>query len=435
MPHIARTAVAAGVRYAVAMVEREGGAALLRRVFTDERWLWRALGVALLLAVWVAGVFVPRSRLADSGFMLRFSLPLVALAVVDWWAPDARARPYRRWLWLAAELALCFLAVYGHGTLVRPAPVYAIPAARAALLFGPSVAAAIGVLVLGVYTGNIVAQEGRLRAADFRNYVLVLLPTYVVAIALTAAVRRQAEERRRVRELYEQLQQAHLELRLLHERDRDAAIMAERNRLAREVHDTLGHYLTVIAVQLEAAERTGGSGGADRERVAQARRLAVECLQDVRRSVRALQASALSELTLPGALERLVDDFRSGTDLSVTLTVDLAPHLMVAPELSLAMYRAAQEGLTNVVRHAQAAHAWVRLRAADGVVSLYVEDDGGGPAGVLEHNGFGLAGLRERLALLSGTVELGHWEGGGARLLVLAPLSSELESEGLRADN
>ena len=96
----------------------------------------------------------------------------------------------------------------------------------------------------------------------------------------------------------------------------------------------------------------------------------------------------------------------------------------LAPEASLALYRAAQEGLTNVYRHAQAQAAALSLARRNGAIELMIEDDGVGPPEPLNGSGFGLLGLRERVALLDGRVRFERAVAGGARLVVTLPAES-----------
>jgi signal transduction histidine kinase len=209
-------------------------------------------------------------------------------------------------------------------------------------------------------------------------------------------------------------------------------VAEERNRLAREIHDSLAHYLTVANVQLEAAEKLGAARAeAALDHVRRARRLTLDCLQDVRRSVAALRAATLEELALEPRVRRLVAEFAESTGLRVHLQVALAETGPPPPELAQAVYRAVQEGLTNVQRHAQATHVEVRLQGgADGLV-VEVQDDGRGVPGAMTNgqppsaSGYGLLGLRERVALLDGQLAFGPAPGGrGSRLWISLPLPS-----------
>jgi signal transduction histidine kinase len=180
--------------------------------------------------------------------------------------------------------------------------------------------------------------------------------------------------------------------------------MTERNRLARELHDSLGHYLTVVHVQLQAAasqlDLDRGKAAASLET---AMRLTREGLDDVRRSVAALRASPLEQQPLADAIRSLVDEL-STTGTSATLTVNGAARPL-SPPAELAVFRAAQEALTNVRKHARAATADVSLEYGDRFVRLRVADDGQG-ARETEGRGFGLVGVRERARLVGGLLEI-----------------------------
>lgn len=203
------------------------------------------------------------------------------------------------------------------------------------------------------------------------------------------------------------------------------AAVEERNRLAREMHDTVGHRLTAAAVQLEAAERLATG---DPERAAAligaGRQQVREALQDLRRTVGRLREPVEVELSLPQALRRLAADFQAATGLTVHLELP-AVTCEMTPAQRLALYRAAQEGLTNIQRHAAARQAWLRLECSAEQLALHVSDDGRGPAEGAPGVGFGLRGLRERAAQLRGTVALAERPGGGAILTMQLPRQGE----------
>ncbi|HYU18880.1 MAG TPA: sensor histidine kinase [Chloroflexota bacterium] len=345
--------------------------------------------------------------------------------MVDQTAPRAESSLWRRLVWLGAELALCFEIVRVHTTLIRPALIYVLPASRALLMFGERRGVALSLSVWLAYSVNVALDGWPDRLGEyFPNYLSFFLAPYVVAIVLTLATLRQATDRRRLQGLYDELRAAHDQLQALHQRVREAAVTEERNRLAREIHDSLAHYLTVIAVQLEAAEKLGADE-TDRglEALRRARRLAVECLQEVRRSVAALRASTLDELSLSRALSKLAQEFTESTGITVQLDVAVPDSLRPAPDAALALYRVAQEGLTNVHRHARATNVRLSLSGQNGTLELAVQDDGVGPNEPerSDHGGFGLLGLRERIELLGGQLQFGPGSSGGCRLAAVLP--------------
>jgi signal transduction histidine kinase len=378
-------------------------------------------------AVWVLGLVSPPREGLTFGYVTTYTLLLVATALVDQTAPPATASRSRRLGWLLLEILLCGLVVRAQGTLIRPALIYLLPVGRAVLLLGEREGLLASLLVWVAYGINIAPGAWPDHLGDFPNYLSFFLAPYAVAVVLSLAIVRQERAKQRIQTLYDDLRVAHGELQLLHLEVRQAAVAEERNRLAREIHDSLAHYLTVANVQLEAAERLGVERAeAAFEYVRRARRLTLDCLQDVRRSVASLRAATLEELALEGSLRQLVDDFSESTSLHVQLSIDVSEDMPRRPDLAQAVYRSAQEGLTNVQRHAHASAVHLSVRgSAEGVV-LTLQDDGIGPQAADGQAptaaGFGLIGLRERVALLDGQLSFGPAPGGGSRLCVSLPI-------------
>jgi signal transduction histidine kinase len=380
----------------------------------DDRHLLRLAGVALPAAVLLLGLVPPPRGGLTAQYLLAYGGLLAALALLDWTAPDARAPLWRRLLWLGLEVAVALLVVRAQGTLVRPALVYLVPAGRALVLFGGWRGVAASLVTWVAYAVNVGLDVWPDRLHEYPNYFSFFVAFYVVGTALTVAVLRQAADRRRAEALYHTA--------------RELAVTEERNRLAREIHDSVAHYLTVVNVQLEAAEKLAGD---QPERafglVRRARRLTLESLQEVRRSVAALRAASLEELSLPRALRKLAAEFGANTGIAVEVDVALPDDARVAPEAALALYRAAQEGLTNVQRHAHASAIRLSLARENGHLAMAVQDDGVGPPadGTPEHGGFGLLGLRERVELLGGQASFEPAEPRGARLTVVLPAAED----------
>jgi signal transduction histidine kinase len=191
------------------------------------------------------------------------------------------------------------------------------------------------------------------------------------------------------------------------------AALAERSRLARELHDILAHCLSGLSVQLEGAQLRAAETAADAVlagQIACARDLARDGMRSARSAVRALRGDEL-----PGVaqLPRLVSDTASALGVPVTVRVDGAPRSL-APEAALTAYRTVQEALTNVARHAgRGATASIVVTWARESLEILVADRGGErtprPA---TPGGFGLAGLAERAALHGGYLEAAHFDGG-----------------------
>ncbi|MFC4592142.1 sensor histidine kinase [Sphaerisporangium corydalis] len=194
------------------------------------------------------------------------------------------------------------------------------------------------------------------------------------------------------------------------ERIRELAVAEERARMAAEMHDSIGHHLTVIKMGLENAERfRDRRPDAVWDEIRQAKQLTVEALADARRWVRALRPLALDGRVGSTALARLAASF-DGTGITVTFEVR-GEERPLESDTELVLYRVLQEGLTNALRHARAENVRGELTFGDGRVTLVITDDGRG-RDPRSSGGFGLTSLAERTRALGGVLT-GHGPAGG----------------------
>jgi signal transduction histidine kinase len=214
-----------------------------------------------------------------------------------------------------------------------------------------------------------------------------------------------------------ELREANRQLREYAAQAEELATAEERNRLAREIHDGLGHYLTGINMQIQAGRAMlDHDRGVALDALDKAQALAQEGLTEVRRSVAALRASPLDNQSLPQAIEALVNECRAaGIATGFTIAGGARD---LPPQIELALYRAAQEGMTNMRKYAQTSSAEVALDYQDRI-RLTVSDTGVGtddPSG-----GYGLVGIRERVQMLGGTMRIETAPGEGFALEVEVP--------------
>jgi signal transduction histidine kinase len=271
-------------------------------------------------------------------------------------------------------------------------------------------------IVAFLYVQTIALWGDALRWVSLTELALNYATAFGFTIAFTLITRQAIVAKAQGDVLRRDLEEANTRLRQFASQAEELATTRERNRLAREIHDGVGHYLTVVKTQLDAAAALlPAQPERAREVVTTAGRLAAEALDDVRRSVGALRTQDTPR-PLAEALAALVANGQPAPALAVE-----GPPRSLPSAVEHALFRAAQEGVTNLTRHARAQTAWLRLdfRAPDRV-RLEVEDDGAGPAAPLR-DGVGLAGLRERIALLGGSVETEPRPGGGFRLRVEVP--------------
>lgn len=261
-----------------------------------------------------------------------------------------------------------------------------------------------------------------------QTMVTNLLATAGLAALVAAfinAVSRQSEQRE---EALAALAATRAELA---EESRRAGVLAERERLSRELHDTVAQGFISVVTQLESAEQelepeTSPAAGQARQRLQTARETARSSLDELRRSVRALRPDLLESRSLPEALTALVRPWSAETGVAVELRSDGDP-VSLSPDAELALLRIAQEALSNVRRHAQASRVVVTLSYLDEVVTLDVDDDGVGFAApedaerLRRDGGFGLIGMRERLAAAGGALAIESTPGQGTTVAASVP--------------
>jgi two-component system sensor histidine kinase UhpB len=202
---------------------------------------------------------------------------------------------------------------------------------------------------------------------------------------------------------------------------------AERVRVSRELHDDTGQALTLILVRLQLIENQTRDPDVRRE-LAELRTLVVDTLDGVRRLAVHLGPSIIEDLGLRSGLEWLADRVRQDAGLRVELSVDCDDN--VPNTIATAIFRVAQEALTNVVRHSHATRADVVLECHEAVLELLVSDNGVGfdvaDARSRPAASVGLFGMAERVALIGGKIEIHSRKGAGSRVEVRVPVREEV---------
>ena len=217
---------------------------------------------------------------------------------------------------------------------------------------------------------------------------------------------------------------------ILYREGRVRAALEERNRLAREIHDTLAQTLTGVIVQLEAMGRAMQEPSGASAHLHRVLELARGGLQEARRSVHGLRASALDGRTLDEALTDAVARLQESAELRARF----ARHgdtSRIPAAVAVELYRIVQEALTNIVRHARASHVLVNLEVAETAARLVIEDDGAGIEAAPDlPPGFGLLGMRERAERLGGRLLLESGPGSGTRVEAMIPFDAQVEAAG-----
>jgi signal transduction histidine kinase len=313
---------------------------------------------------------------------------------------------------MARDLVFVLFTITGffHAYLLRPWPV------GVAGVFGTSVA--LNTMAMGLPA----ATAGSLGA-----YIgVIVVQTAAIGSGIVFAEKAGEHDTRRealVAKLEAALEEnAGLHSQLLAQA-REAGVLDERHRMAREIHDTLAQGLTGIIIQAQAAQRVWQSPERARPHLDRVLDLARESLTEARRSVEALRPQQLADTRLPDALEKLARTWAEGRQVS--LHVDVAGDRMpLSTPIEVALFRVAQEALTNVARHARATRVGLTLSYLGDVVLLDIRDDGTGMKDQ-DGRGFGLNSMRQRIRTVGGTMEIESTPGEGTAICASVPAITE----------
>jgi signal transduction histidine kinase len=340
------------------------------------------LAVAIAAAVWlyVGYTRLPRPRADHQARLLGFFVGVVVLASV---------------LMLLQPLFFIFMiSGFFYAGALRPYPV-----------------TVAGIGVTSILVNTLLTGVPRTPTAWTYYLVIIVIQTAVISAGsiIAARVSEQNEQRR---ETVVRLEQALAENAGLHAQlltqAREAGVLEERQRLAREIHDTIAQGLTGVITQLGAARQSHDRPDEQDRHLANAEQIARESLAEARRSVEGSLPGPLEAATLPDALRVLARDWseRAAVPAQVTITGD---RIRLEREIEVTLLRTAQEALANVAKHARASRVNLTLSFMDDVVTLDVRDDGVGfdvdrPAPTA--GGFGLHGMRQRVARVAGSLEV-----------------------------
>jgi NarL family two-component system sensor histidine kinase YdfH len=350
-----------------------------------------------------------------------FTLLMLLHAVLHWNSPRFVGNTRASLIYLSVQGAIAFvLPLIAQGDFLVLG------------LFLALIGEAVGILWNAVRVAIAIAIYLALAAIDLilispdRNlpeWALSAVPTMIFVVIYVTLYSRQAQARSRAQQLLEELETAHRQLSEYAVRVEDLTLANERQRMARELHDTLAQGLAGLILQLEAANTHLTNGNTERAQaiLQQGMTRARATLADARRAIDDLRAGQTASGNLEASLREQVAHFTDSTGISCALNVAIGSELSEqAREHAL---RTVTEGLTNIARHARAQHAWLDVHSTASELIVELRDDGRGfdpkaiPAG---H--YGLLGLRERARLACGTLDIASAPGAGTTLALRLPL-------------
>ena len=350
-----------------------------------------------------------------------------------------------QWLYTAVEFLLIWVIFIVISALRSRGPhleslllLHLVALIRASLMFtGKSRGLAIAGFFFSYHSVSVVISmlwPDFMRMIDrpvtlYENDIRKILSSYVfnvtivftlVSALLILLVNGLISERRN----REQLAQAHSQLRQYAQRIEDQTLLEERNRIAREIHDSLGHTLTAQSIQLENAlvyfnsdiDAVSQNGNRAYSFITQAQKLSQTALQDIRRSVSQIRNNLLMNQSFDQAIAELIQEFHASTPCKLTYH-PFPDGLRIPIEIQIAFYRIIQEALTNTLRHSHADQVTIDLTAqsiksiaeigtTDNLLRLRIVDNGNGFQVNQTTSGFGLQGIRERTTTIGGQLQI-----------------------------
>lgn len=251
------------------------------------------------------------------------------------------------------------------------------------------------------------------------NFIVLFGLALLLVVLLVNALLTERQSQRQLQQANQALRQSAQEIEAL-------AMDQERSRIARDIHDTLGHSLTALNIQLEGAVKLWDKSPAQAQQfLGTAKRLGSQSLQEVRQSVAALRQDPLAGQSLDGAIAHLLSGIQSSadTEAAFSITQDIRLDRLLPANLNVILYRIVQEGLTNILKHAEASKIRLQLVGSAQGVTLTLEDDGKGFNTTQARTGFGLQSMRDRAEAAGGTFVVTSPVGpkGGTRLRVNLP--------------
>ncbi|MEG4205925.1 sensor histidine kinase [Microcoleus sp. Pol7_A1] len=333
----------------------------------------------------------------------------------------------RKILFTALEFGLILLPIVQEGLSSRSSfLLFLVLLMRSCLIFRqPGQVTVLGLALLSyssllllkpILPEKVIATVWEWR---FSNVLLFGL-TLVFALLLINALIAERQSREQLEIAHDKLAVTHEQLRHYALRIEDQATLQERNRIAREIHDGLGHTLAAQTIQLNNAllfwksedEKALGF-------LKQAKQLGSEALLEIRKSVSVLRSNPLQGLSLESAIDKLLQDFQRMTAIEVSNSIRLP--VLLSQEINTTLYRIVQESLTNIHKHADATVVTVGLQQHAGQIYLSIADNGKGFDPAQNTTGFGLQGMRERVAAVGGQFAIYSKSGNGCRISVALP--------------
>lgn len=330
--------------------------------------------------------------------------------------------PLHKLLYIVAEFALIFLLTLKGNISLFQLLFIVLVIRNCVMLEGRSQSVVTGIALFSV----LICISDRMRSQSLLvqvdpdrtllYWVGFLIMLGLVFLFLQLLVESALSERKS----REELLIANTRLREYATQIEELATVQERNRIAREIHDSLGHSLTGFNLHLAAALRLLQSDPDEaKQLLLEAKQLGAAALEDVRASVSALRSEPLEGRSLKSAIQSLVDEFQRSTGTKCQTDIDnlIDRDRKISPQLKTIVYRIVQESLTNISKHSEASFVNISCQLKNQELEIAIEDNGKGFDIAQNVSGFGLQGMQERVTAVSGNLGIATSQGNGCKIM------------------
>jgi signal transduction histidine kinase len=383
---------------------------LLQLLLTLE---WILLGLVAITQILVtAKLNIPTDIVFNEIGLLIFAVLGIAFPIA----------PLHKLVYIIAEFALIFLLTLKGNISLFQLLFIVLVIRNCVMLEGQSRSLVTGIAFFSV----LVCVSERLRSQSLLVQVdpdrtLLYWVGFIVMLGLVILfLQLLVESALAERKSREELMVANSRLREYAIQVEELATVQERNRIAREIHDSLGHSLTGFNLHLEAALRLLQSEPDEaKQLLLEAKQLGSTALNDVRVSVRALRSEPLEGRSLKSAIQSLVEEFQRSTGIATQTDIDnlTDSDRQISPQLKIIVYRIVQESLTNISKHSEANCVNITCQVRNQDLEIVIEDNGKGFDITQNVSGFGLQGMQERVMAVSGNLEVKTSQGNGCKII------------------
>ncbi|WP_414529925.1 sensor histidine kinase [Nodularia chucula] len=381
--------------------------------------------VLLAIAVLTAALPSPSPRF-NANFPELTICSLIVFGIMGLRLPTSNS--LSKWIYTACEILLIVTTGFFGGRIARLFPfLYIILVTRSCLIFElpgrllvTSLSFSLFLITLRYRLFKLPLSLSPHAQERFRFFHLSLALVFGLSLIFILLLMNTVIAERQSRE---KLALANEKLRQYALRIENQATLEERNRIAREIHDSLGHSLTALNLQLETALKLWESQPAKAKIfLARAKELGSKSLGDVRQSVSTMRYSPLHDQSLEQAIAILLEDFHRSHGISPICNIDL--EYALASDVIISIYRIIQESLTNISKYAEASEVKLEITTNKGRFHLIITDNGKGFDIMQNTTGFGLQSMRDRTLALGGEFMINSQPGCGCQIIVDIPLLS-----------